>query len=124
MRTPGHGQEVLQILIRTFQHAFGLSKPLLKQPNQCTQHLKGYYYVYLRKFLAEHKIQMEFVCVNSPELEYENDQFVMDQVCATTIAELDDQSIRTINSCRSYLQVQQISDICTIDGNYILDSIF
>ena len=108
MKTPGQGQELLWIFLRTFQHAFGISLPLLEHPNKRALHLKGYYYVYLRKFLAAHEIQMEFACVTSPKPERENDQFIMDQACAKTKAELDDLSIRIINYCRSYLQVQRL----------------
>ena len=84
MRTPGHGQDILQIFLRTFQHASGLSKSLLKYPDQRAPHLEGHYYVYLRKFLAENKMQMEFVCVNCPKLEPEHNHFIMDGACAKT----------------------------------------
>ena len=30
LRTSGHGQDILQIFLRTFQHTSGLSQPLLK----------------------------------------------------------------------------------------------
>ena len=32
MRTPGHGQDILRIFLKTFQHASGLSLPLLEFP--------------------------------------------------------------------------------------------
>ena len=124
MRTTGNSQQFLCILFRTFQHVSGLSLPRLEYPNQRAPHLKGYYYVYLREFLAEHEIQLEFACVTSPKPEQEDDYLIMDKACAETKAELDNNFIRTINYCRSYLQVHWLSDICTGDGNCTLDSLF
>ena len=49
---------------------------------QRAPHLKGHYYVYLRKFLVKNKIQMEFSCVNSPKLEQVNGQFIMNEAYA------------------------------------------
>ena len=75
LRTSGHGQNILRIFLRMYQHASGLSKPLLEYPDLRAPHLEGHYYVYLRWFLAEHKMQLECVCVKRPELERENDNF-------------------------------------------------
>ena len=123
LRTLGHGQAILRIFVRTFQHASGLSQPLLEYPDQRAPHLKGYYYVYLRKFLSEHKMQLECACATCPELKRKNDMFLMDAACAKSKADLSDPNIRTINYCRSYLEVQRLSDICTADGHYILESV-
>ena len=122
LRTPEHGQDILRIFLRTIQHASGLSQPLLKYPNLRAPHIKGYYYVYLRKFLSEHRMQMECAYVTRPELEHENGIFLMDAACAKSKADLSDPDIRVINYCQSYLEVQRLSDICTVDGRYILPS--
>ena len=124
IHTPGHGQDILQIFFRTFQHASSLSSPLLEYPDQRASHLEGHYYVSLRKLLAEHKIQLEFACVKCPNTERKNDHLIMDQACKTTKAKLDDASIKIIYYCRNYLQAHHISNICTADGGYILESVF
>ena len=62
-------------------------------------------------------MQMEFACVNSHKLEQENDLFLMDKACAKTKEEISDPIIRTINYCRSYLEVKFLSNICTADGH-------
>ena len=41
MLTPGQGQDILLIFLWTFQHASGLSKPLLEYPDQLASHLEG-----------------------------------------------------------------------------------
>ena len=107
LRTPGHGQDILRIFLRIFQHATGLSQPLLEYPNQRAPHLKGHYYVYLRKFLTKHKMKLECKRVTSHKLERENDTFLMDEACAKSKVDLSDPNMRTINYCRSYLEVQR-----------------
>ena len=87
-------------------YASGLSQPLLKYPDQRTLHLEGHYYIYVRNFLAQHKILMECACVTSHKLEQENDLLLMDTGYAKTKDELSDPIIRTINYCRSYLKVK------------------
>ena len=58
IRTLDHGQKLLRIFLRKFQHVSGLSLPLLEHPEQRAPHLEGYYYVYLRNFLVEHGCQL------------------------------------------------------------------
>ena len=120
MCTPGHSQDILQLFLRTFQHASNLSKPLLEYPNQRAPHLEGHYYVYLSKFLAENKMQIEFASVTSHKLEQEKDVFLIDKACAKTKEKLSDPIIRTINYCRSYFEVKCLSDICTAYRHYTL----
>ena len=66
---------------------------------------EGHYYVHLRKFLAEHKLQLECACVQRPNLERDHDLFLMDEVCAKTKEEVSDANVRIINYCRNYLEV-------------------
>ena len=120
LRTPGHGQDILRIFLCTFQHASGLSLPLLEYPERQAPNLKGHYYVQLRKFLAEHKLHLECACVDCPKLERDHDLFLMDEVCAKTKEEVSDANVRIVNYCRNYLEVQQLSDICTADEQFIL----
>ena len=68
-------------------------------------------------------MQLECACVKRPELERENDKFIIDAACANSKAELSDADIRTINYCRCYLEVQLMSDMCTADGHYMLQSL-
>ena len=124
LRTPGHGQDILRIFLQIFQYVSGLSLPLLEHPDQRAPHLEGHYYVYLRKFLVEHKMKLECACVDSPKLERKNDIFLMDAVCARLKKELSDTNIRIISYCRNYLEVKRLSDICTADGHYIIPSVF
>ena len=68
-------------------------------------------------------MQLECAYVNHPELERKNDKFLMNAACVKSKAELSDADIRTINSCWCYLEVQRMSDICTTDGRYMLQSV-
>ena len=124
LRTLRHGQDILRIFLKTFQHASGLSLTLLEYPDQRAPHLEGHYYVYLRQFLAEHKMNLRCECVDRPKLERENDIFLMDAVCARSKEELSDAKVRTINDCKYYLEVKCLSDICSADGHYIITSVW
>ena len=65
-----------------------------------------------------------FVCINNPNLEQENEQFIMHWVCAKTESALNSPTILIIKYCRSYLQVQKILDKRKADGNYFIDLLF
>jgi hypothetical protein len=45
LQTPGYGKQLATIFLRTFQHASGLSMPLLQYPEIRAPHLEGHYYV-------------------------------------------------------------------------------
>jgi hypothetical protein len=132
LRTPGYGKQLATIFLRTFQNASGMSLPLLQHPTIRAPHLEGHYYVHIRRFLAQHTASLEIECIPRPSYERQGDKYIMDVVCSpATVQELDkkflryytDTEIRQIYYCKSYLNVQQISDLCTADGIFILSSI-
>ena len=71
-----------------------------------------------------HGCQLEFACVSTPVLEREQDLMKMDMACDKPKEVLSNADINTIHYCQSYLQIHQLSDMCTADGNYILDTVF
>ncbi|OEU18182.1 hypothetical protein FRACYDRAFT_236453 [Fragilariopsis cylindrus CCMP1102] len=132
LRTPGYGKQVATIFLRTFQHASGLSKPLLQYPGIRAPHLEGHYYVHIRRFLAKHRASLEIECIPESIDERIGDTYIMDVVCAPEAAQtLDrkqlkhytDAEINQIYYCKSYLQVKRLSDLCTADGAFIIPSI-
>jgi hypothetical protein len=132
LRTPGYGSKLAIIFLRTFQNASGLSLSLLQYPSIRAPHLEGHYYTHIRRFLAKHKASLEIECIQKPTYERQGDEYIMDAVCSpTTATELDitylkqftDAEIRQIYYCKSYLQVQRISDLCTADGVFVLPAI-
>jgi hypothetical protein len=109
-----------------------MSKSLLQYPKIRAPHLKGHYYVHIRRFLAQHNTSLEIDCIPKPTYERQGDEYIMDVVCSpTTAMELDrniprqytDAEIRQLYYCKSYLKVKRISDLCTADGVFILPSI-
>ena len=65
-RIPGHGQDILRIFLKTFQHPSGLSKPLLKYQDQRAPHLEGHYYVYLvRYYQTNNVMDRSYRCMTS-----------------------------------------------------------
>jgi len=132
LRTPGYGKQLTTIFLRTFQNASGLSKALLQYPMIRAPHLEGHYYVNIRRFLAKHNASLEIDCIPTPTYERQGDEYIMDIVCSpTTTTEMErddlkqytDAEIRQIYYCKSYLNVQRISDLCTADGVFILPTI-
>ncbi|OEU09351.1 hypothetical protein FRACYDRAFT_248200 [Fragilariopsis cylindrus CCMP1102] len=132
LRTPGYGKQLATIFLRTFQHASGLSKPLLEYPGIRAPHLEGHYYVHIRRFLAKHRASLEIECIPKSIDERIGDTYIMDVVCVPSAAQTlektklkhyTDAEINQIHYCKSYLQVKRISDLCTADGAFIIPSI-
>jgi hypothetical protein len=132
LRTPGYGNQLATIFLQTFQNASGLSQPLMQYPTIRAPHLEGHYYAHIRRFLAQNNASLETECIPKLTYERQGDEYIMDVVCTpTTATEMDrnnlkyytDTGIRQIYYCKSYLNVQRISDLCTADGEFILPSI-
>jgi uncharacterized protein YbaR (Trm112 family) len=135
LRIAGYGKQLAKKFLRTFQNASGLSEPLLQYPSIRAPHLEGHYYVHIRRFLAKHSASLEIEYIPNAVYERQGDEYIMDVVCSPTTAnEMDrnylqyytDAEIRQITQiyyCKSYLQVQRISDLCTADGVFVLPSI-
>ena len=133
LRTPGYGQDIATVFLRWFQHASGLSKPLLQFPDVRAPHLDGYYYLNMRLFLAKRGGSLEIACVPQPTTERHGDEYIMDVVCSPlaatsltfdTLHQYKDMEIKEIYWCKSFLQVKRISDLCTADGTFILPNIY
>ena len=122
LRTPGNGQSMVKVFLVTFQHVSGCQQPLLQFPKQRAPHLEGYFYPYLRQFLADNESSLEVACVKPLQTEREDDRFLMDIACEDNT--LDTTTVNKINYCRLFLEVHRISDICTADGNFISDSVY
>ena len=132
LRTPGYGKDIAQVFLRWFQHASGLSLPLLGHPSIRAPHLEGHYYSNMRRFLAKTGGSLEIECVPQPMLERDGDAYIMDIICspstATTLRteqlmQFSDMEICKLFWCKSYLQVKRISDLCTADGTFILPNV-
>ena len=59
LRIPGKGQSIMMHMLETWQHASGMTKPLLQYPQQQAPHLKGDFYNHVRAFLAKHNMSFE-----------------------------------------------------------------
>ena len=59
LRTPGTAQSIVLLFLQTWQHASGLTKPLLQYPQIYAPFLEGNHYKYIRNFLAEHDLSLE-----------------------------------------------------------------
>ena len=132
LRTPGYGRDIATVFLRWFQHASGLSLPLLQYPKGRAPHLEGHYYSTMRRFLGKTDGSLEIACVPLMTMERCGDEYIMDVVCNPQSAKAlqtdkllvyTDLEIRKIYWCKSYLQVKRISDLCTADGTFILPNV-
>ena len=48
---------------------------------------------------------------------------IMDLACDKPKHVLSDADINKIDDCQSYLHIQRLSDMCTVNDNYILDTV-
>ena len=99
LRTPGNGQSILKVFLRTFQHVSGLSQPLFVDPTERAPHLERHLYVYLRNFLAKHHSSLEIACIKERMMERDNDRYLMDWICCKSKEQLKDTDIRRFNYC-------------------------
>ena len=56
-------------------------------------------------------------------MEHENDLMIVDLACDKPKHVLSDTNINKIHYCRSYLQIPRLSNMCTADGNFIMDTV-
>ena len=81
LRSPGKARSIINIFLHKWQHASGMSLPLLQYPSIPAPHLEGHYYVYLRQFLAQHSLSLEVHGLSPILPPRENDKCIMDVAC-------------------------------------------
>ena len=101
-----------------WQHASGMSLPLLQFLSIPTPHLEGHYYVHIRNFLAQNNLQIEVQGISPILFPRENDECIMDVACADPA--FGDGELRKMFYCKCYLEVTWLSDMCTANGEQIL----
>ena len=121
LRTPGQGQEIVKRFLVTFQIASGLSKPIFQYPKLRAPHLEGHFYKHLRIFLAQNNISFDIAGIETATPPREFDRYIMD--VATSNDAFEDKEIKFIYYCKSFLQVQWVSDLCNADGTSVLPNI-
>lgn len=82
LRTPGQPQSIVSMFLQQWQTASGMSMPLLEFPNIRAPHLEGFYYTYLRDFLATHEMSLEIDGITPATPPRENDACIMDLACS------------------------------------------
>ena len=82
LRTPGHGQSIINIFLRKWQHVSGMSRPLLQFPTIRAPHLEGHLYTYVRQYCAEHNISIEINGIGIQKPPRQGDACIMDIACS------------------------------------------
>ena len=115
--TPGQGQEITMMFLKTIQLASGMSQPIFQYPTVRAPHLGGHFYKYLQKFLANNNLSFEIADIETATPPQEYDRCIMDIV--TSDNEFEDRDIKYVYYCKSFLQVRWVSDLCNADGTSI-----
>ena len=99
-----------------------MTHPLLQYPNIRASHLEGHLYAYIRKYCAKHKISIIISGIEIQKPPRQNDESIMDVACSDL--EFSDGECKKIYYCKTYLQVQWLSDLLTADAKIVPKGIF
>ena len=111
-----------RIVISRFQQAAGISKPIFEYPSLPLPYVSGVICQAIRRYLVDIdaivRIRPNFV---PPKLRV-NDKAIMD-ILLDNDHSFDTVQMQQINSCRLYLGVTYLSEICNIKGTHLVDGI-
>lgn len=121
LQLPGQIQDMLIVLLNTWQYTSGLSKPLLQYPNDRVPHLEAHYFSWIPNYLKKINGSLEIANIRIHGNERENYQHIMDLICK-------DRDFTTTEVCHiryitHFLQVHTISDMTNAAGTAILPGI-
>lgn len=94
-----------------------MSKTLPEYPDIRVPHLQGFYFSYIRNYLAKHGLSLQINRIDTATLPRENDECIMDLVCRDSTFSTAD--IQKVYYCKSYLEFKWVSDMCTADGEQV-----
>ena len=105
-------------MLDTWQHASGMTKPLLQYPQRRAPHLEGDFYNHVRGFLAKHNMSLEIAGISEATPPKTEDWAIMDVACLDE--SFSDNEVRKIYYCKSFLQVRWMSDLISGDEQELI----
>ena len=111
-----------RVVISRFQQASGISKPVFEHPSLPLPYVSGVICQAIQKYLVDIeaivRIRPNFV---PPKLR-KNDIAIMD-ILLDNEHPFEITQMQQINSCRLYLGVTYLSEICNVSGTHLVDGI-
>ena len=105
-------------MLDTWQHASGMTKPLLQYPQRRAPHLEGVFYNHVRAFIAKHNMSLEIAGISEAIPPKTEDWAIMDVACSDE--SFSDNEVRKIYYCKSFLQVRWMSDLISGDEQELI----
>ena len=120
LRSSGVAQELALIAISWGQFLSGVNYPILSNPRPALPHLDPMVWIsQVRDFLGSLDCHIELSQTFLPELQRENDLFLMEHALTQQYGE---NQLRLLNACRIFLGVTLLSDIVSADGLSLRES--
>ena len=117
LRSGGIESQLALIMISWGQCLAGIGDPILTNTTTPLPHLEPMTWLpSVRQFLLEIECTIEISQPFLPNLQRDNDCFLMDQAISAGFTGKD---LRLLNACRLFLGVVLLSDIATLDGKHI-----
>ena len=116
------GGTMARMALDWFQLYCGVSFPVLSAPTIALPHAPTGWISILRSFLSQCQGRINLLpeWLRIPHALRQNDHFLMN---AFLTLSLKPAQLQRLNYCRLYLQVENLSEICSIDGSHILPAI-
>ena len=111
-----------RIVVSRFQQAAGISKPVFAYPDIPLRYVSGVVCQAIRRYLVDIEATIQLSPDYVPPKLRMNDITIMDLLINNDHA-FTDLQMKQINSCRLYLGVMYLSEICNVDGTHIVDGI-
>jgi len=108
---------MIRIELQWCQVQAGTALSLLTHPEVSIDYIETCWIMGVRDFLRTYGFKIDFSRTTLPQVQCENDEFIMDALrlrgqCSTS-------DLQHLNACRMFLQVSRLSDIASADGNTI-----
>ena len=112
----------MRILVSRFQQASGISKPVLEFPSIPLNYVSGPICQAIRKYLRDIDATIKIHPTSIPPPLRQDDIAIMDKVFQIDHA-FNEIQLQQINSCRLFLGVTYLSEICNVNGTNLIPGI-
>ena len=108
--------KLIRISLEKAQQQAGVSSPILERSTVIKPYVDNNWIYCLHKLLMEGSMTIKLENTEESETTRVGDVYLMEKWADT----FEIQDLKKLNSCRLYLQVTTMADICDVKGTYIL----
>ena len=111
---------VINLIIQWFQHVSGSTYPCLENPPYILNYINSYWMSNFVLLLQKYEIKLLVTTPYTPKDQRFNDSCIMNNILKIMSSRIQRQQL---NACRLYLDVTFLSDITSINGNFLLPGV-